>query len=97
MRKFVNAQKLHGRKLKANSELLLTLDSRSTSATSQLTASTVSGSKNCLEILNFSLLPPDHICTLNMTNYATTISSRYFFCRTVKRLRIILQDALSHL
>ena len=73
MRKFVNAQKLRGRKLKANSEFLLTLDSRSTSATSQLTASTVSGSESCLEILNLSLLPPDHIHTFEHDSSVTML------------------------
>lgn len=56
MRKFVNAQKLRGAKLKANSELLSTLDSRlSTSATSQLTTGSGGNSGgNCLEMLNLS-------------------------------------------
>ena len=74
MRKFVNAQKLCGAKLKANSELLSTLDSRvSTSATLQLSTSTVAGSGNCLEMLNLSLLPPDHIPTFQHNSSITML------------------------
>ena len=75
MRKFVKAQKLHGAKLKANSELLLTLDSRhvSTSAASQLTVSTAAGSGNCLEMLNLSLLPPDRIPSFQRSSSVTML------------------------
>ena len=73
MRKFINAQKLCGAKLKANSELVSTFDFRvSTSATSQLT-STVAGSGNCLEMLNLSLLPPDQIPTFQHNSSITML------------------------
>ena len=73
MRKFVNAQKLCGAKLKANSELLSIFDFRvSTSATSQFT-STVAGSGNCLEMLNLSLLPPDQIPTFQHNSSITML------------------------
>lgn len=74
MRKFVNAQKLRGVKLKANSELLSILDCRnlSISATSQLT-STAAGSGNYLDMLNLSLLPPDRIPSFQHNSSVTAM------------------------
>jgi len=73
--KNIKAQKLHGAKLKANSELLSTLDFRhvSTSATSQLTISTAAGSGNCLEKFNLLLLPPNCIPSFQHNSSVTML------------------------